>query len=273
MRENPENQIERLQLKHTTYGTLSEDSSSKVEALQFIQKAKEQGMTSIALVVDIFRATTTIAYLLDCGVKYVVIGGTDPQFTRKIVDMKKVEREGIYFGIGSDASGQAEFELPNSPSIIQSQKDSVKGRIAVMHTSKGTEAILNAVHLGFDRVVPASYPTTNAMMQFLAQEQNKKNCAILIIATEGRFSEDKNITEDALYAEFIGKMLTGKSPDTQEYLELTSKTQGSRRFRKSIPHFPIGDIEAALKQPSSFSFLPIVREIHDVILIRKEEQK
>lgn len=261
--------LEKEQQLKIVYGSLKEQETGRQEAVNFVREAKENEAQSIAIVADIFRASTTIAYLLDSGVKYVVLRSEDPIIAKKIIEMKSQKREGIYFGIGSDAKGETMFELPNSPSIVDSERSLIKNRIAVMCTSKGTDALLNAKQVGFNDVIVASYSTTNSIINYLKRMCLQNNLCILLVATEGRFSENQTITEDALYVEYLSKILSGKTVDLQEYLDLSTQTQGACRFRKNIPYFPAEDIEAALKPIDYFPFFPIIRKIKDVVVAAK----
>jgi len=251
------------------YGSLKEGEKSRQEAVSFIDEAKKNGAQSIAIVADIFRASTTIAYLLNSGVKYIILKSEEPRVAQKIIEMKNQKREGIYFGIGSDARGETIFELPNSPSIVNLKRDLIRNRIAVMCTSKGTDALLNAKQMGFDNVIVGSYPTTDSIVKYLEEMYSQNNLYILFVATEGRLSENQTVTEDALYVEYLSKILRGGTANLQRYLDLSAQTQGARRFRKGIPHFPLEDIESALKPTDYFPFFPIIRRIKSVVVAAK----
>lgn len=265
--QNPQDSTEIWLRIRTIYGIL-EDSDSKAMAKDFVARAKDKNETSVAIITDIFRASTTLANLLDCGAKYIVLKG-DPNVSKKIIEFKREKREDVYFGIGSDGNGEVIFEIPNSPSIVRDKESSIKWRIGIMSTSKGTEAILNANESGFDKILIGSYPSTNAIVSYLNNAKKKKGLAIMVVATEWKYSSNSTPTEDSIYADFVSHLLTGKDVEFDDFMEMTIQTQGARRFRKNIPFFPLKDIELAVKEPSYFSFFPAVRQINDIIIVTK----
>lgn len=126
---------------------------------------------SVAVVVDLIRASTTITRALDAGAAYVrpclepedalamradlVVGGHDPA---RIV-------------LGGERGGARipGFDLGNSPAEYTPER--VGGRIILFTTTNGTRALLAAREGGASRIVMACFNVLTAVVEQLSREE------------------------------------------------------------------------------------------------------
>lgn len=140
---------------------------------------------SIVVVIDVFRATSTIATALYNGAARVIpvdtveqciqIGKTCGGITAGERDGKVIE--GLDYG--------------NSPA--EYPRKFIKGKTLVLTTTNGTRLLHMALNNGASEVVTGSFPNLSAVCDFLAVQQ--KNVILGCSAWKDRFN-----LEDALFA-------------------------------------------------------------------------
>ena len=128
----------------------------KINILHMIDGAK--AARGIAVIIDVFRAFSTEAYLADAGARRIIpLGDIDASFEYKRAYPDTIlcgEREGIMI---------EGFDYGNSPSAFEG-KD-LTGKTVVHNTSAGTQGIVNAS--GADEIIGGSLVCARPIAQYI----------------------------------------------------------------------------------------------------------
>src|SRR5829696_5391041 len=140
---------------------------------------------SLVVVIDVLRATSTIATVLFNGGKYIIpVDSVQKciQLGKKLACITAGERDGqIAEGL---QYGNSSFEYP---------REFVQGKILVLTTTNGTKLLHAALAKGATEIITGSFLNFSSVCDHLAQE--KKN---VILACAGW--KDKVNIEDTLFA-------------------------------------------------------------------------
>lgn len=140
---------------------------------------------SIFVIIDVFRATSTIATALYNGAERIIpVDKVDKciEIGRKVGGITAGERDGkVIEGL---AHGNSPAEYPRS---------FIQGKTLVLTTTNGTKLLHMALNSGASEVITGSYPNLSAVCDFLISE--KKN---VILGCSGW--KDKFNLEDTLFA-------------------------------------------------------------------------
>lgn len=213
----------------------------KINKLFGVEGAKNtQGIT---VVIDIFRAATVEAFLLDKGVKEIIPVAT----VEEAFKLKKENPD--YILCGEDRGYKIEgFDLDNSPFAI-SEINNLEGKTIVHRSSQGTQGIVNAKNA--QEVIFGSFVVTSAITEYLVKK-NPFVCSIIAM--------DGPDTEDEIFADFlISKLKNELTRDIDEITEYLSKHHASARFLDpTIPEFPKEDFYLSMNV-DRFNFIPLVQ--------------
>jgi 2-phosphosulfolactate phosphatase len=143
----------------------------------------------VVLVVDVLRASTTIAAALANGARAVIpFEGVDEAITRA----RSLERSDVLLAGERKMAPIRGFDLGNSPREFTA--DVVSGKTIVMTTTNGTAALAGA-HAALE-VVVGSFANYSAVLAWLrAAARAGKSLTIVCAGTHGRFA-----LEDAVCA-------------------------------------------------------------------------
>lgn len=140
---------------------------------------------SVVVIIDVFRATSTIAAALYNGAKSVIPVDTVP---------KAIEVSRHVHGIAAgERDGQLAEGLQYGNSPTEYSEEFIKDKILVLTTTNGTRLLHMAVNNGADDIITGSFPNISAVCDYLIK-QNKK----VILACAGW--KDRFNLEDALFA-------------------------------------------------------------------------
>lgn len=140
---------------------------------------------SIVVIIDVFRATSTIAAALHNGAKCVIPVDSVP----KAIEISK--------SIGGIAAGERDgkkaegLEHGNSP--LEYSRDFIEGKTLVLTTTNGTRLLQMALDNNADTIISGSFPNLSAVCDFLSAE--KKNVVLGCAGWKDRFN-----LEDTLFA-------------------------------------------------------------------------
>lgn len=140
---------------------------------------------AVVVIIDVFRATSTIAAALHNGARYVVPVDTVPKAVALGRDLNGIaagERD------GKIADG---LEHGNSP--LEYGTDFINDRVLVLTTTNGTRLLHMALEKGADTIITGSFPNLSAVCEFLLQ-QNKN----VVLGCSGW--KDRYNMEDTLFA-------------------------------------------------------------------------
>lgn len=140
---------------------------------------------SVVVIIDVFRATSTIASALYNGAKCVIPVDSVPkaiEISRSIDGIAAGERD------GKIAEG---LEHGNSP--LEYNREFVEGRTLVLTTTNGTRLLHMALERGAETIVSGSFPNLSAVTDYLASKG--KNVVLGCAGWKDRFN-----LEDTLFA-------------------------------------------------------------------------
>jgi 2-phosphosulfolactate phosphatase len=229
----------------------------KIKNLKFLKGAKKaKGLT---VIVDVFRAYTTAAYLFDRQADkiFIVSKVETAKKLKKVLDDPILigERKGIKI---------ADFDYNNSPYFISQQDFS--GKEIVLSTSAGTKGIIKAA--GADEIITGSFVNIAAAARYI----KNKNADIISIVAMG----NNGITEadeDDLYAQELNKLLEDKEILSQNEIKNRLRTPAGDRFfvESTQTQMPKEDFEYCLKI-NKFNFvIKAVKRAEDIYQLKKEE--
>jgi len=186
----------------------------KIDIYQFIKGAKKaEGLT---VIIDVFRAYTTTAYLFASGAEEVYA-------VSKIETAEKLKSElssPVLIGErnGIKING---FDFNNSPYFI-SQHD-FSGLQAVISTSAGTKGIINAKNA--EQIITGSFVNLSAAAEYI-KDKNPEQVSLVAMGNNGV----KKAEEDLLYAESLKNKLNDMTILSQKEIRDRLINNAGRRF-------------------------------------------
>lgn len=217
---------------------------------------------SVAVVIDVLRATTTMTVAIHNGATQVIAVSTPQQaFDYKLLSPHP---DNILLGGERNADIIPGFNLDNSPRAYTT--DVVAGKTIVMTTTNGTQAIV-ACHEARLLLI-ASFPNANAIISLLHKSlsDNPLTPVFLVCSgTEGCFT-----LEDGLCAGYIANHLDGPKTDftlAMEQLYLSTSNdikiaaQRGEHFSRLKRKGYEGDINVCFDLSSQFEALHCVNGV------------
>ncbi len=140
---------------------------------------------TIVVIIDVFRATSTIAAALHNGARCVIPVDSVP----KAIEISK--------NIGGIAAGERDGKIAeglqhgNSP--LEYHRDFIENKTLVLTTTNGTRLLQMALDKNPDTIISGSFPNFTAVCDYLVQE--KKNVMLGCAGWKNRFN-----MEDTLFA-------------------------------------------------------------------------
>ena len=180
-----------------------------------------------AVLVDIFRSTSTIPTILEVGAKYVIPTRTIKEARELKAQMPHAILIGERYGFKIPS-----FDYNNSPSDVQHAD--IKGKVVIFTSTNGT-MVLRKISSA-RKVYIASFVNHSATLEKLRNDERVQ------IFVSGR--PDSAAPEDEIYADFLRKELLGEHTNREEMVDAVRKCSGSRRLR--ILGYD-QDIDAALR--------------------------
>lgn len=140
---------------------------------------------SIIVIIDIFRATSTIAAALYNGAKAVIPVDSVP----KAIEISK-NIDGIAAG---ERDGKVAEGLEHGNSPLEYSKEFIQGKTLVLTTTNGTRLLQMALDKNADTIISGSFLNLSAVCDYIATE--KKNVILGCAGWKDRFN-----LEDTLFA-------------------------------------------------------------------------
>lgn len=198
----------------------------------------------IVIIIDVFRAATVAAFLLDRGVKEIIPVSTE----KEAFEYKK--RNSNYILLGEDKGYKIKgFDLDNSPFHVSKARE-LRGKTIIHRSTQGTRGIVNAK--GAKEIIFGSFVTAGAISDYILK---KKPDIVSIVAM------DDIGTEDDILADFlISNLKKQKTKSRKEITSYLSKQFSAAKFLDpDIPEFPKEDFYLSL-DIDRFNFFPLVKE-------------
>ena len=215
-----------------------------IKILQLIEGARQA--TGLAVIIDVFRAFTVEAYLVNNGVQKLIAVG-DKQIA---YDYKEKNKDCILIGErrGIMLDG---FDYGNSPSQIE--KINFTGKTVVHTTSSGTQGIANAQNA--NEILTGSLVNAKAIAEYIKM-QNPEDVSLVCMGNGG----ESEAREDTLCAEYIKSLLEGKNPNLDKEIEDLKNIAGKRFFDPNLQEiFPKRDFYLSTEL-NKFNFVLKVEE-------------
>jgi 2-phosphosulfolactate phosphatase len=140
---------------------------------------------SVVVIIDVFRATSTIASALYNGAKCVIPVDSVP----KAIEISK-NIGGIPAG---ERDGRIADGLQHGNSPLEYGREFIENKTLVLTTTNGTRLLHMALERGADTIISGSFPNLSAVCDYLAAE--KKNVILGCAGWKDRFN-----LEDTLFA-------------------------------------------------------------------------
>ncbi len=140
---------------------------------------------SVVVVIDVFRATSTIAAALHNGARCVIPVDSVP----KAIEISK-NIDGIAAG---ERDGQIAEGLAHGNSPLEYSPEFIAGKTLVLTTTNGTRLLHMALERGADTIISGSFPNLSAVCDYLVAQG--KNVVLGCAGWKDRFN-----LEDSLFA-------------------------------------------------------------------------
>jgi 2-phosphosulfolactate phosphatase len=173
------------------------------------------GIVGAAVVIDVLRAFTTAAWLLEDGASELVLAATDDD----ALALKRARPAAIAVKDGPPAAG---FDLVNSPRLVSTAD--VRGRPVVQRTTWGTVGAHAARHA--TPLLCASFVCASATAACLVESAAAD---VTFVATGNHGLAD----EDLACAELIALLLDGPS-DPGRFLDRARSSDAAAGLRRGV---------------------------------------
>jgi len=205
-------------------------SDLEIRRLSLIEGAKKA--RGLAVVIDVFRAFTTAAYVTANGALRI-----HPVATLEEAFALREEHPGWVLMGERGGKPVPGFDYGNSPS--QAAEVDFTGRVVVQSTSAGTQGIVNAS--GADEILPGSFVMADAIVDYIRD----RDPGVLSLVAMGAGGVERS-PEDELLAEYIETRLGGGDPDFGSMVDrMRAHPEGAKFFDRARPWFPEADFWCA----------------------------
>lgn len=187
----------------------------------------------VAVIIDVFRAFTSAAFMVDLGAQQLVL-------LAEPADVLRLKAEEGYLAVGEEGGRKVVgFDLGNSPSeILAAGRSFFAGRSVAQRTSAGVAGAVAAAHHA-DVVVLGSYVTACASVRYI-QSMSPPPKTVSLVAM-GSAGEEVTL-EDEACADYLEHLLVGRPYDHLSALQKIVQHQAAQKFLQGDqPHYPRED--------------------------------
>ncbi|MFN2290492.1 MAG: 2-phosphosulfolactate phosphatase [Anaerolineae bacterium] len=216
----------------------------------------------VAVVIDVFRAFTSAAFMVHLGARGLVLLA-DP------ADVLRLKREEGYLAVGEvDGRQVAGFDLGNSPSeILAAGCERFAGRWVAQRTSAGVAGAVAAAHHA-DAVILGSYTTASAALHYI--RSLSPPAEIISLVDMGSAGQEPT-PEDEACADYLEHLLTGRPYDHPAALQRIIQHEATQKFlRGDQAHYPPADPILCL-QRDLFDFALVANFENGRLVARRAE--
>jgi len=203
----------------------------EIRRLSLLEGARKA--TGTAVVIDVFRAFTTAAYVMANGAEKILpVGGVD-----EALEIRRRNPRWLAMGEvhGHKVPG---FDYGNSPDEVS--RVDFTGRTVIQRTSSGVQGILAASRA--EEVLLGSFVIAEATVEYI----KRGNPSVVSIVAMGWEGEHEAI-EDELCSEYLEARLRGAKPDFPKIVRrIRADPQGAKFFDSSQTSFREEDFHAAM---------------------------
>ena len=196
-----------------------------------LEGAKEA--TGLAIVIDVFRAFTTGAYVMANGAERIYPVAT----VEEAFELKRQHHDWIIMG-ERDGKQVPGFDFGNSPFDVKDVD--FTGYSVIQTTSAGTNGLFNAYSA--EEILPGSFVMADAIVEHI--KQRKPEEVSLVAMGWGGLEK---APEDESLADYIEQKLNGLEPDFEAMkTRIRAHPQGAKFFEKDQTVFKEGDFHCAM---------------------------
>lgn len=203
----------------------------QVRRLSLVEGSKRA--VGLTVVIDVFRAFTTAAYVMGNGAERIhPVGSLEEAFR-----LREFHPDWVLMGErgGRKVVG---FDYGNSPYEVSGVD--FTGRTVVQTTSAGTQGIVNAV--GAEEILLGSFVIADAVVEYI-QNTSPETVSLVAMGWGGRVKSP----EDESLAEYIEKRLNDLEPDFASIKQsIREHPQGAKFFDPEQPEFVEDDFHCAM---------------------------
>jgi 2-phosphosulfolactate phosphatase len=167
----------------------------------------------LTVIIDVFRAFTTAAYVMANGAEKIIPTGT----VEEAFGLKQLHSDWVIMGErgGKKVEG---FEFGNSP--FEVSRVDFTGKTVVQTTGAGTKGIVNAK--GVDEIILGSFVMAGAITKYI--ETSMPDVVSLVAMGDNGIKKNE---EDEACAEYIAGGIVGKHPPNFKEIERRIRTSPS----------------------------------------------
>lgn len=204
----------------------------EVRRLSLVSGAREA--RGLAVVIDVFRAFTTAAYVIAKGAECIIpVGSLGEAF-----GLKRRHPDWILIGERNGARVKG-FDYGNSPYEVSLADFS--GRTVIQTTGAGTQGVVNAA--GADKILLGSFVMAGAIVRYIQKAEPE----VVSLVAMGSVGVRPSV-EDESCAAYIEGRLRGERPDFEEMKRrIRASPSGMKFFDPSQPQFREEDFGLALE--------------------------
>ena len=187
----------------------------------------------LAVVIDVFRAFTTAAYIFSNGAERIYpVASLERAFS-----LKDEHPDWILIGERDGIRVQG-FDYGNSPYEVS--KVDFSRRTIIQTTSAGTQGLMAAMNA--EEILPGSFVMAGAIINYI-KERSPETVSLVAMGWGGT----ERSTEDELFADYIEHKLNGMNPDFQAMKQtIRDSPAGAKFFDPKQPQFVEGDFHCAM---------------------------
>ena len=203
----------------------------EIRRLSLLEGARKA--TGTAVIIDVFRAFTTAAFVMANNAEMIIpVGTVDEVLELRFRDPRLIVMGEVH---GHMIPG---FDYGNSPDEVS--RVDFTGKTVIQRTSSGVQGILAAS--GAEEVLLGSFVTAEATVKHI-KRMNPGVVSLVAMGWEGEYEA----IEDELCAEYLEARLRGGHPNFADMAKLIrADPQGAKFFDPTQTSFKEGDFHAAM---------------------------
>lgn len=175
------------------------------------------------VIIDVFRASSTICAILAGGAKYIV----PVNFLKEARQLKKDNPDYLLIGERQGLRPK-DFDYGNSPYEVS--RVYLNNKIVIFRSSAGSHAIIKAQKACADELLIGSFVNASALADYI-KEQKPNEVSLIAVGTL-ELGPYRKAAEDQLCAQYIMGLLDGKELNFSKILREIQMSEGAERLRK-----------------------------------------
>lgn len=212
---------------------------------------------SVVVIIDVFRATSTIASALYNGAKCVIPVDSVP----KAIEISR-NIDGIAAG---ERDGKIADGLVHGNSPLEYTRDFIENRTLVLTTTNGTRLLHMALERGADTIVSGSFPNLSAVCDYLLAK--KMNVVLGCAGWKDRFNLEDTLFAGAVITKIKKEFTIHCDSSLMAEMMYTAQKKNLTEFAPNLTHYHrlverfglIEDIKFCLT-PDVANVLPVYKE-------------